>query len=68
MTDIIREYSDETFLSQSELARRSGVSQPRISDVFTGKAVFSIDQLDAICRALGMQAAAVIHEAEQRRA
>jgi len=61
---IIREFTTETFVSQSELARRSGVSQPHISAVFRGKTVFTLDQLDAICDALGLQLIAVIHEAD----
>ena len=65
VTAILRTYAEETFVSQSELARRSGVSQPHISNVFRGITVFTIDQLDAVCDALGVQIAAVIHEADQ---
>ena len=33
----IRERMDEQGISQSELARRSGIQQPRISDALNGK-------------------------------
>lgn len=64
---IIKSHTEESFMTQSELARRSGVSQPHISNVFNERSTFSLDQLDAICIALGLQVASVIHEAEQRR-
>ncbi|GLU88888.1 helix-turn-helix transcriptional regulator [Agromyces sp. NBRC 114283] len=64
---VVRNYAEETYVSQAELSRKSGVSQPHISNVFTGKSVFSIDQLDAICSALGLKVTAVIHEADSAR-
>lgn len=67
VSKVLRTYTEESLLSQVELARRSGISQPHISNAFNGKSAFSIDQLDMICAALGITAAAVIHEAEQQR-
>ncbi|GAA1788256.1 hypothetical protein GCM10009748_23600 [Agromyces lapidis] len=61
---IVRNYTEETYVSQSELARRSGISQPHISNVFNGKTVFTLDQLDRVCDALGLQLISVIHEAD----
>lgn len=59
--------ADELFVTQTELARRSGVSQSQISKLFSGERAMKVDQLEAICTALGLSAAAVVAEAETPR-
>lgn len=60
---ILRTYSEESFISQIELGRLSGVSQSQISKLFRGERRMTIDQLESICRALGLSVVAVIAEA-----
>lgn len=52
-------------MSKSELARRSGIERTAVSDIVRGVSQADIEQLDAICQALGISMTAVIKEAEK---
>lgn len=54
-------------MTQKELESRTGISQGKISVGMRGIEPFTLDQLDAICEALGIDAASVIHEAQKER-
>lgn len=66
VTRVIRDVAEDVYLTQAELARRSGVPQSTISRAYHERQAFTIDQLDALCRALGVSVAAVIAEAQRR--
>ena len=63
---VIRDVADELYLSQTELGRRSGVPQSTISRAYQGRQAFTIDQVAAICEALGISFAGVVAEAQER--
>ena len=51
---------------KSELARKSGIERTAVSDIVRGLSQADIEQLDAICQALGVSMTAVIKEAEAK--
>lgn len=52
----LREYIDSQSMSQNEVARLLGVTQPRVSDLMRGKVdLFSLDTLVNMLTAAGMQ-------------
>ncbi|MBW9095172.1 helix-turn-helix transcriptional regulator [Microbacterium jejuense] len=60
---ILVDACDELFVTQTELARRSGVSQSQISKLLRAEREIKLGQLDAICAALGLSIVAVVAEA-----
>lgn len=53
--NILRQVMDETNTSQSELSRMSGVRQPSISQMLSGKIEMSDEQLDRLLSCMGRQ-------------
>ena len=51
-------------MSKAELARRAGLDRTAVSDIVRGLSQADIEQLDALCQALGISMTAVIEEAE----
>lgn len=51
--DVLQRVMTDTGMSQSQLARISGVRQPSISQFLTGKIDFSDDQLDRLLSCMG---------------
>jgi len=64
---VVATIADEVLMTQSELARRTGIPQPPISRAFAGRRVFTLDELDGVCQALGVDVAAVVHDADLSR-
>lgn len=60
MADLLRSYAEESFLSQTELARRSGISQSQISKLFRGERHLTVAQFGAICIALNVPFLAIM--------
>lgn len=52
-------------LSKSELARRAGLDRTAVSDIVRGLQQADIEQLDAICQALGVTLTDILVKAEQ---
>lgn len=52
-------------LRQVEIAARAGMSPSQLSRVLAARKVFTIDQLDAVCRAIGVPLTQVITQAVQ---
>ncbi len=52
-------------VKQSEMAESIGVSQSQLSKMVRGVRPIDIDQLDGMCRALGVDLSVVIKEAEE---
>ncbi|APF32913.1 XRE family transcriptional regulator [Microbacterium sp. SGAir0570] len=47
-------------LRQSDIAARAGMSSSQLSRVLAAKKVFTLDQLDAVCRAVGVPITQVV--------
>lgn len=58
--------AEERGVQQVMLERRTGISQSTISRAFNGRRVFSIDEAEAMCDALGLSLVTVIRDAQQR--
>lgn len=54
-------------LRQTDIAAQAGMSASQLSRVLGAKKVFTIDQLDAVCRAVGIRIAEVVMIPDQRR-
>lgn len=54
-------------ISQTALARRIGVSQSQMSDYLRGERPMTLEEIDAICDALGLDILVVIEEADRTR-
>lgn len=54
-------------LTQSAVGKASGISQSQVSKYLRGVRVPDVDELDAICSALGLSVAAVVADAVARR-
>lgn len=52
-------------MSKSELARKSGLERTAVSDIVRGITQADVEQLDAICQALGITLTSVIKDAEK---
>lgn len=63
VTNVLRIYIEDSFISQTQLEGLSGVSQSQISKLFRGERRMTIDQLESICRGLGLSVVAVVAEA-----
>lgn len=64
VTQLIATTAEELFVTQSELGRRTGINQKKISRTFRGERDITLDELASICDALGLSMLAVINEAE----
>jgi len=51
-------------MSKSELARKSGVERTTVSDIVRGLSQADLEQLDAICQALGVRMTDILRAAE----
>lgn len=65
---LLADAASELLLTQTEISRRSGVSQSKVSRTFSGSREFTLDELDAVCHALGLSLLAVIDEAKREAA
>lgn len=54
MVALLRERTAALGLTQTELATRSGISQPRISRVFSHSVALTVEVAVALCDALGI--------------
>lgn len=63
IADLLSRYAEDSFISQTEVARRSGISQSQISKLFRSERRMSINQLESICEALRVSVVAVVAEA-----
>ena len=50
-------------VTQIELAAATGISQSQLSKLLRGVRVFDVDQLDAVCQALGLEMGEVVAQA-----
>lgn len=55
--------AEETLITQTELARRTGISQSQISKLFRAERSMSINQFAALCSALQVSPLAVVASA-----
>ena len=63
--ELLRTHADETFVSQVEIARRTGISQSNVSKMFRRESKMTVANLADISHALGLSPAAVLAEAER---
>lgn len=57
-------YREASGLSKNQLALKSGISQPYIGDLETGKKKPTIDTIERLCDALGVSISQFFNEAE----
>lgn len=62
---IARRVNSEKQLSNAELARQTGISRPHLIKMLQGGKHWDVDQLDAICKALGLDIVEIIDAAEK---
>lgn len=60
---VIRGIAAESQVSQNQLAARSGLTQPQVSRLFSGRATLKVDELEALCDGLGVPVVDVIRAA-----
>lgn len=60
---MIAAYVQESSMTQAELARKIGVADATVSRVLNCKTPMTIDQFEAICKALRLDPSAIIAEA-----
>lgn len=64
----LKQVLEEKGMSQMELMRRTGVSQARISEIYSGKAkAVSLSVLDKFASALNVSVHALIEESPSKR-
>ena len=54
--------AEEREIRQIDLELRTGIGQPQISRAFSGLRVFTLDEMSAVCDALGLSLLTVIRE------
>lgn len=59
----LRIYTDESLVTQTELAARTGISQSQISKLFRAERHMTLSQLRALCGALGLSVVTVVSAA-----
>lgn len=64
---ILERERDEQRLTQTALAKMSGISQSQVSKYLRAERVLNIDRLDALCAALGLDIVSVVSEADANR-
>jgi transcriptional regulator with XRE-family HTH domain len=62
--DVIQSMAAKTDLNQSQIALLSGLTQPQISRLYAGRAPLKVDELEALCTALGVSVLDVLSEAD----
>ncbi|HEY9266135.1 MAG TPA: helix-turn-helix transcriptional regulator [Microbacterium sp.] len=71
LSRLIAEALDRAFLesgmTQEQVGEASGISQSQVSKYLRGVRVPDVDQLDALCDALGLDIAAVVATAKRQR-
>ena len=63
---VIRDAMTDRDVIPAELARRTGVSESQVSNLFNGKRTLRFGQFVAICKALGVPASIMTARAEGR--
>lgn len=66
VADEIKRIATEREATQLALSRESGISQGQISRLFRHERAISVDQLDALARALGTKASTVLASVERQ--
>jgi DNA-binding phage protein len=66
VTRLLAVEAEERMWTQVLLSARTGISQPQLSRAFRGTRVLTLDEMAAVCDALGLNLLAVIREAQQR--
>ena len=66
IVDLLRSYAEETFVTQTELARRTGLEQSHISRTFNHRVTLTVPSMVALCDGLGVSPMAVMSEALQQ--
>jgi len=56
--------AEERQIPQVDLERKTGIGQPQISRAFSGLRVLTLDEMAALCDAMGLSLLAVIREAQ----
>ncbi|MCU1418717.1 MAG: helix-turn-helix protein [Schumannella sp.] len=64
MAAIIRDEFDQTSMSQRALAPLVGVSPSQLGRLLRGEVVIDLQQLDAICRELGLSVREIVDAAD----
>lgn len=64
---LAREREDQG-MTQAELARRMGIAQSTVSKYLDQRLLMNVSQLDAMCRAMGLNVGEVVVEADRMRA
>ena len=64
---ILEREREEQGLTQKALGVMSGISQSQVSKYLRAERVLTIDRLDALCSALGLNIVAVVSEADANR-
>lgn len=65
---ILEREREDQGMSQTELGRRSGITQSTVSKYLSVRLLLNLSQFDALCRSLGMNPGEVIVEADRLRA
>ena len=64
LAEILNRVLGERGMSEAELARRAGLSQPTVHRMLAMRLPMSVDDLDLMCEALGLVTWMVVREAE----
>ena len=64
LAEILNRVLGERGMSEAELARRAGLSQPTVHRMLATTRPMSVDDLDLMCEALGLVTWKVVREAE----
>ena len=64
VAELLHRHMESEGMKQYELAALSRLSRPTISRIFNGSKAMSVDELDAMCQALGLVTSAVVRQAE----
>lgn len=64
VANLIRISMDSQGIKQDALAGLSGLSQPTISRILNKKKAMPVDELDMMCKALGLVTSALVKQAE----
>ncbi len=62
----LKQLAKDKKLTQAVMAKRSGLRQPTISNMFTGKTIPNLDTFLSLCRAIGLKPSEVCELAEKK--